>query len=97
MTDTAVRMREMLAALEPEAIDIRDDSARHVGHPGAREGGHYSLMVVSRRFTGVPTQSRHRMVYDALRPLMPGRIHALQLRTYAPDEIDRSQPQERRS
>ena len=96
MTDTSARMREMLAALEPDSIEIRDDSAQHVGHPGAREGGHYSVVVVAKRFAGLPVQERHRMVYAALATLMPGNIHALALKTYAPDEINRTKRQEPR-
>ena len=96
MTDTSARMRELLAALEPDSVEIRDDSAHHIGHPGAREGGHYSVVVVARQFAGVPVQARHRMVYDALRTLMPGNIHALALKTIAPDEINGTQRQEAR-
>ena len=96
MTTVSERIRGLLAALEPDSLDIRDDSAQHIGHAGAREGGHYSLVIVSPRFAGVPMQMRHRMVYDALASLMRGQIHALALRTRAPGEPDDSQPQETR-
>ena len=95
MTATSDRMRELLSVLEPESVDIRDDSAKHAGHPGAREGGHYSLVIVSPRFTGVPIQTRHRMVYDALSPLMQGHIHALALKVRAPGEVHQPLPSSR--
>jgi len=86
------RTRERLAALEPESIEIRDDSHKHIGHEGAKGGGgHFSLVIVSRRFAGVAAQKRHRMVYDALGPLMQRDIHALAIQARAPEEVDSSQ------
>ena len=80
-------MREKLADLEPESISIEDESADHAGHEGAKGGGgHYRVVVVSQRFAGQPLQARHRMVYDALGPLMRKEIHALALAAYAPGE-----------
>jgi BolA protein len=81
-------IREKLAAaLAPESISIEDESAQHVGHAGAAGGGgHYRLAIVSRHFAGRPLQARHRMIYEALGPLMHREIHALTIRAYAPDE-----------
>ena len=85
---TVQRIEHLLAALEPESIEVIDVSASHAGHAGAREGGgHYELIVVSPRFTGKSRIERHRMVYEALGPLMRREIHALALRTYAPGEL----------
>ena len=81
-------IREKLAELEPESIEIEDESSQHAGHEGARGGGgHYRLTLVSPRFAGQPLQARHRMVYRALGPLMTKDIHALAIHAYAPDEI----------
>jgi BolA protein len=91
-----VRIRERLAALEPESIEVRDDSHRHVGHEGAKGGGgHFSLVIVSKRFSGVAAQARHRMVYDALGPLMQRDIHALAIEARAPEEIHGEPPPNR--
>ena len=81
-------IRERLSVLAPESISIEDDSAQHDGHEGARGGGgHYQIVVVSQHFAGRPLQARHRMIYDALGPLMHREIHALAIRAYAPTEI----------
>lgn len=85
---TAAAMREKLAVLAPESMEILDESGAHVGHAGARDGGgHYQLIIVSRAFANQPPQARHRMVYDALGSLMQREIHALAIKAYAPDEI----------
>jgi BolA protein len=81
-------MREKLAALEPLRLEIADDSAKHAGHAGARDGGHYRLTIVSPRFSGCATMQRHRLIYEALGPMMRGEIHALSIKAMAPDETD---------
>lgn len=84
----AERMRERLAALDPETVDILDESGQHVGHEGARGGGgHYQLTIVSPRFAGLKAQARHRLIYQALGTLMQHDIHALAIQAYAPDEL----------
>lgn len=65
------------AELAPTAVEVRDDSHLHAGHAGAREGRHFSVRVVSPRFNGLSRVARHRLVYDALRSLIPQGIHAL--------------------
>ena len=81
------QIRERLAALAPERLELRDDSAKHAGHAGARDGGgHFDLTIVSPQFAGKTTVARHRMVYEALGPLMRREIHALAIRAYAPGE-----------
>lgn len=73
-------------ALAPARLAVRDDSAAHAGHAGARDGGHYEVHVVSDRFQGLPRVARHRLVYDALQHLMPGGIHALAIQAHTCDE-----------
>jgi len=85
---TADLLRErMLAALEPTRLDIVDESHRHAGHAGARDGGgHFRMTIVSPRFAGKRTMERHRLVYDAAGDLMKKQIHALSITAKAPDE-----------
>jgi BolA protein len=65
------------AALAPDSLAVVDDSHLHAGHPGAREGRHFSVAITSPRFAGMTRVARHRLVYDALHTLMPRGIHAL--------------------
>lgn len=86
MVDT---IRARLAPLAPESLEVYDDSHEHAGHAGARDGGgHYQLVIVARGFAGKTSVARHRMIYQALSDLMPGRIHALAIRAYTPEELD---------
>jgi BolA protein len=89
MSSATDLIRQKLSVLEPSKIDIVDDSARHAGHAGARGGGgHYSVTIVSRQFTGKPALARHRLVYAALSELMHKDIHALSVKAYTPEESD---------
>lgn len=86
--NTESQMRERLAVLQPESIEIADDSALHAGHAGAASGGgHYTLRIVSARFAGQSRVARHRLVYDTLGSLMQHRIHALALHALVPGEV----------
>jgi len=78
---------KLRAALTPDHLEVIDESARHVGHAGARRGGgHFQVVIVSERFRGQTRLERHRAVYDALGDAMRDRIHALTLRALTPDE-----------
>ena len=81
-------IRERLQALAPLQLDIVDESHKHAGHEGARDGrGHFAVRIVSAAFEGVNLLARHRLVYDALGPLMQTDIHALSLKAQAPSEL----------
>ena len=83
------RIRAALAALAPTEIELIDESYKHVGHAGARDGrGHYALRIVSAGFHGTSAVARHRHVYSALGGLMQTDIHALSIVALAPEEND---------
>lgn len=88
---TAERMNRIRAALErelaPRELEIIDDSARHAGHAGAREGGHFRVRIVADAFRGRSAIQRHRLVFDAVGPLMGRDIHALNIEAKTPEEI----------
>jgi BolA protein len=73
--------------LDPVSLELVDDGAAHAGHAGARSGAHFNLRIVSARFAGLPRVSRHRLVYDALRPWMAEGVHALAIDARTPDEV----------
>ncbi|HEV7489570.1 MAG TPA: BolA family protein, partial [Rhodanobacteraceae bacterium] len=73
----AIRQR-LTAVLAPETLEIEDESHRHAGHAGARDGrGHFRVRIISAAFAGQSAIARHRAVYAALGDLMQTDIHAL--------------------
>lgn len=82
------RMRELLMAeFAPAQLDIVDESYKHAGHAGARDGrGHFRLRIVAQAFGGLPQVKRHQRVYAALGEMMHTDIHALALETRTPEE-----------
>jgi BolA protein len=86
--ERVLRMRGLLeAAFAPVALEVADDSHRHIGHAGARDGrGHFTVDIVSDAFAGQPPLARHRAVYAALDGMMATDIHALAIRARTPAE-----------
>jgi BolA protein len=77
------------AALQPTVLELRDDSDRHAGHAGARDGrGHFAVRIVSAAFAGLSPLARHRRVFAALGTLMQTDIHALAIDARAPGEAE---------
>jgi BolA protein len=88
--DVATRVERITALLQerlhPLRLEIRDDSAAHVGHVGGGGRGHFRLLIVSEVFSGKTLVQRHRLVHDALAPLLETDIHALVLNARSPNE-----------
>jgi BolA family transcriptional regulator, general stress-responsive regulator len=80
--------RKLDDAFAPSALIIRDESALHAGHAGAREGGesHFRVRIVSSAFKDLSRVERQRRVYKALAEEIAGGVHALVLTTLTPEE-----------
>lgn len=84
------RIRERLEqAFAPVLLEIVDDSHRHAGHAGAKDGrGHFRVKIVSERFAGTKPVERHRMVYAALGSMMETDIHAVSVVAEVPEKTN---------
>jgi BolA family transcriptional regulator, general stress-responsive regulator len=84
--------RKLTQALAPQRLNIVDDSEKHKGHAGYREGGqtHFRVEVVSDAFAGQSRVARQRRVYQILAEELAGGVHALQLTTLTPEEDRRA-------
>lgn len=77
----------LASAFAPDSLDVRDDSHRHAGHAGARDGrGHFHVDISSVAFEGQAPLQRHRAIYAALGKLMETDIHALSISARVPGE-----------
>jgi BolA family transcriptional regulator, general stress-responsive regulator len=84
----AAEIKARLAGLEPQRLELVDESARHVGHAGARPEGesHFRLRIVAEAFAGRSRLERQRMVYVALGDLLRTDVHALSITALTPAE-----------
>ena len=81
-------------AFSSALVAVEDDSARHAGHAGARDGaGHFLVRIESEDFTGRSHLERHRLVYKALAELLPREIHALNIEAVSPEDDSPSRTQ----
>lgn len=88
---TACLTARLTETFRPLRLEIHDDSDKHKGHSGAREGGesHFSVTIVSESFIGLSRVERHRRVNAALKAELDGPVHALSLRTLTPEEAEK--------
>jgi BolA protein len=79
---------KLRARFTPARLSIEDESSRHRGHAGHREGGesHFRVEIVSAAFEGQSRIARQRLVYQALKDELDGGLHALALTTLTPAE-----------
>ena len=85
--DRIALIEQALASLSPDSLSIRDDSHKHAGHAGARDGrGHFSVSIVSIEFEGLSALKRHQLVYKALAGLLETDIHAAAIQAKTPAE-----------
>ncbi len=80
--------RALAEGLNPEVLEVIDESHLHAGHAGARPGGetHYNVVVVSHQFEGVHRVERQQMVYGFLKEAFAQGLHALAMKTQTPEE-----------
>lgn len=75
-------------AFSPTRLEVTDDSHRHQGHAGHREGGesHFNLLIEAQAFAGKGRVARQRLIFQALADEMAGPVHALSIIAKAPGE-----------
>lgn len=72
----------------PFFLKIEDDSHRHINHGNYRAGGesHFTITLVSKKFTDLPRLGRHQQVHACLQEELKSGIHALCLKLFSPEE-----------
>jgi BolA protein len=75
--DLAQRLQERL---QPQTLEVLDESAAHAGHVGANDSGHgthFRVRIGGQAFNALSRVARHRLVYDALQDFIDQGVHAL--------------------
>lgn len=81
---------KLTAAFSPDVIEVIDESDKHKGHGGWREGGetHFRVRIVAQAFSGMSRVNRHRAVNEQLADELAGGVHALAIEARSPEEPD---------
>lgn len=89
MGNVTDRLREKLVQeFSPMRLDIIDDSDKHQGHAGHREGGesHFTVIIESDAFAGLSRVDRQRRINKVLAEELAGPVHALSIKATAPGD-----------
>lgn len=80
--------QKLIDAFAPESLRIVDESDRHRGHAGWREGGetHFRIYIVAEAFRGKTRIERHRLINQCLAGELADKVHALAIHAAEPGE-----------
>ncbi|MGP5513955.1 BolA family protein [Psychrobacter alimentarius] len=93
-TPTADALDAELQALQPQHIELINESMNHAGYFEGKES-HFKLTVVSEAFEGKRLVARHQLVYELVNTLLTsqgGHVHALAIHAYTPTEWQGQSP-----
>ena len=73
--------QKLIAAFNPQFLEITNDSDQHRGHRESpqTEHSHFTIKMRSQDFVGISKIACHRLVYAVLEEELKSRIHALKL------------------
>jgi BolA protein len=79
MTVRDTIIAKLQGRFEPEHLEVIDESNKHFGHAGWREGGetHFRVRIATRHFAGSTRVAQHREVMETLDAELKDRVHAL--------------------
>ena len=93
-TPTADALDAELQALQPQHLELVNESMSHAGYFEGKES-HFKLTVVSEAFEGKRLVARHQLVYELVNALLTspgGHVHALAIHAYTPTEWQGQSP-----
>ena len=77
---------ERLQQLSPSHLEVVNESSGHGGYFPGKES-HFKVIVVSDIFDGLRLVQRHQKIYAVAGELLsPGKIHALAIHAFLPEE-----------
>ena len=94
-TPTADALTHQLQELQPQHLELVNESMNHAGYFDGKES-HFKLIIVSESFEGKRLVARHQLIYDRANSLLTsqgGQIHALAIHAYTPAEWQGQNPE----
>jgi BolA protein len=72
---------KLTTRFSPLHLEVIDESNKHRGHAGWREGGetHFRVRIATRDFDGLSRIAQHRAVFEVLDSELKKRVHALNI------------------
>lgn len=79
--------QKLTEKFDPTYLEVIDESERHRGHAGWREGGesHFRVRIASGHFDPLTRVAQHRAVMDALEGEFKAGLHALSIEVVGKD------------
>ncbi|MEO5806554.1 BolA family protein [Devosia sp.] len=80
-------IEKLSASFAPAHLEVIDESNKHFGHAGWREGGetHFRVRIATRHFDGKARIAQHRDIMSVLDAELKGRVHALAIEVLPPE------------
>jgi len=94
ITPTADALNAELQALQPQHLELINESMNHAGYFDGKES-HFKLTIVSDVFESKRLVARHQLVYERVNALLTsqgGQVHALAIHAYTPTEWQGQSP-----
>jgi BolA family transcriptional regulator, general stress-responsive regulator len=87
MTTRDIIIDKLTRRFAPTKLEVIDESHRHRGHAGWREGGetHFRVRIATPQLEGKPRLTQHRAVMEALDTELKAGVHALAIEILRPD------------
>lgn len=87
MSVTQSITEKLTKSFAPDYLEVIDESERHRGHGGWREGGetHFRIRIATRHFDGLTRVAQHRAVMDVLDDEFKAGLHALAIEVVPAD------------
>ncbi len=81
---------KLTAAFSPSSLNVIDESDKHKGHGGWREGGetHFRVQIAAASFEGMNRVARHSAINELLADELAAGVHALALEIRSDSEPD---------
>lgn len=73
-------IQKLQSALNPEFLDVKDESAKHAGHAEAGEETHFQITIKAAGLDGLSRIAAHQRIYSIIDEEIKTSVHALSIK-----------------